>query len=550
MRAVEINAMCRNPHSRIISWRRLPQIFGCLLGSLVLGQMSIPALHARDYFVSANGDDSSAATKADPWKTIDRVNRQTLQQGDRVLFHGGDTLQGNLVLDKSDSGVEGRRIVISSYGKGRAIIDAGDGHGIVADACDHLSIAELVLRGSGRKNGNDGSGIWLTNSSDLEVDQVEVTGFRLSGVSVDGVSEVRITHVHAHENGFAGISSGKSTLSSNLYVAHCLAENNPGDPKNKSNHSGNGIVIGVAKDVLVEYCIARNNGWDMPWDGNGPVGIWCWNTDHITIQHCISHDNRSPAWDGGGFDLDGGTRNGILQYNLSYNNDGPGYFVCQYYAAPPMKDNIIRYNISQNDARKNNHKTALRISSLGSNASDCQIYNNTIYTEVGAAVGFGGSPIPDVVFRNNVFVSANDLVSGDFSAARFEGNVWWCIGESGFRAGEFLGFEQWVASTGQEKLGDKVVGRYANPLLLHAGLVKCQDPSQLTRLTAYRLHPDSPCLNAGMSIQDNGGRDFWGTRLPLQRPPSIGACQQADDRFDGVQNVSKRPTNKSNSAEQ
>lgn len=523
----------------------MPHLIACLLSLLFFCRLTDAALYARDYFLSKNGDDSKTANEAEPWQTIEKVNEVALQPGDRILFRGGDTFSGNLILDNSDSGMEGKSVVISSYGKGRAIIDAGTGYGLAADACDHLVVSRLVFHGSGREHGNDGSGIWLTNASKLEVDEVEVAGFRLSGVSVDGVNDVHITHVHAHDNGFAGISSGKNALSTNLYVAHCLAENNPGDPKNLSNHSGNGIVIGVAKDVLIEYCIARNNGWDMPRDGNGPVGIWCWNTDRITIQHCISHDNRSPAWDGGGFDLDGGTRNAVLQYNLSYNNDGPGIYVCQFPGAPPMEHNIIRYNISQNDARKNNFRTAFRIASLSDNASDFQIYNNTIYTDVGGAVGFGGSPIRDVVFRNNVFVSADDLVSGDFGAAQFEGNVWWSIGEGGFRAGKCRSIEEWMAATGQEKLGKKTIGRYADPRLLHVGQAKSQDPSRLPQLEAYRLLPDSPCLKAGILIQGNGGRDFWGTPLPLETPPSIGACQQAHDQSDHVQRVSEGTIDKS-----
>ncbi len=107
--------------------------------------------------------------------------------GDRVLFRGRDTFAGNIVLDASDRGTRGEKVVIGSYGKGRAIIDAGDGDGLAADGCDHLAISDLILRGSGRKGGNNGSGILLTNACDIEIDRVEVSGFRLDGIGVDGV---------------------------------------------------------------------------------------------------------------------------------------------------------------------------------------------------------------------------------------------------------------------------------------------------------------------------------------------------------------------------
>ena len=140
-------------------------------------------------------------------------------------------------------------------------------------------------------------------------------------------SSITITHVNAYENGFAGISiEGEygTKNSRQILIADCVVENNPGDPSNFKNHSGNGIIAGNCKSVTIEYCIATNNGWDMPRIGNGPVGIWCYEADSVTIQYCISYKNKTSkgADDGGGFDLDGGVTNSIIQYCLSYENHG------------------------------------------------------------------------------------------------------------------------------------------------------------------------------------------------------------------------------------
>lgn len=98
-----------------------------------------------------------------------------------------------------------------------------------------------------------------------------------------------------------------------------------------------------------------NNGWDMPREGNGPVGIWAYQCDSAIIQYCYSHDNKtSPKGkDGGGFDFDGEITNSVMQYNLSANNEGAGYGMFQYYGASDWKNNIVRYNISYNDGTKN-----------------------------------------------------------------------------------------------------------------------------------------------------------------------------------------------------
>ena len=40
-----------------------------------------------------------------------------------------------------------------------------------------------------------------------------------------------------------------------------------------------------------------------------------------------------------------------------------------------------------------------------------------------------------------------------------------------------------------------------------------------------QLEPDSPCIGAGIRVEDNGGRDFWGNPLPADGRPDVGAHQ-------------------------
>lgn len=503
---------------------------------MVLMAVSGGCASARDYHVSPRGDDANPGTIQRPWKTIGKVNAAALNPGDRVLFQGGETFAGTIILGREDGGAAGARVEIGSYGEGRAVIHAGDASGLRVDGCSHLLVRELEFVGSGRKAGNTASGVDVSGGEDIELDHIEVSGFQKSGVSVSGVRHARIAHVYAHENGQAGISSdgggSGAPRSEDLYIGHCVAENNPGDPTNLTNHSGNGIVVGCVTGCVIEYCEAMNNGWDMPRRGNGPVGIWAWNADHVVIQFCVAHHNKSPGWDGSGFDFDGGVTNSILQYNYSYENAGPGYFLCQYPHAPRWQHNIVRYNISVNDGIENNVSGGCAIEVIGSGTggmSDAEIYNNTVYNERGAAVGFGGRQVPRVRFRNNVFVTSEEMIRGDWSRARFEGNCYWPIGD-GFRvprSGEewFESFEEWAEASGQETSGGKVVGMCADPLLTEAGTVPEPGPERLQEMAAYRLETGSPCLGTGVPIEDNGGVDFWRNSLPEEGRPNVGAWQ-------------------------
>ena len=83
---------------------------------------------SSSYFISQSGNDNNLGTISDPWKTLERVSRQTLNPGDSVLFNKGDRFDGHLSIN--GSGTETLPIVIGSYGTGnKPIISAEVGFG-------------------------------------------------------------------------------------------------------------------------------------------------------------------------------------------------------------------------------------------------------------------------------------------------------------------------------------------------------------------------------------------------------------------------------------
>jgi hypothetical protein len=502
---------------------------------LLLLVLSSSAAAARDYFVSATGDDSRPGSAAEPWRTLAKVNVTSLQPGDRVLLEGGRTFAGPLELGSDDRGTPTRNIVVTSYGVGRAVINGGNGRAVTIDGSDHVLVQRLKLVGAGRKTGNTADGLYLAHSSGSTVDHLEVTGFRHSGVEISGTQDARITHVHAHQNGYAGINSG-GDLSKNLYIANCLTENNPGDPTILKNHSGNGIVVSKVEVALVEHCESTYNGWDQPWTGNGPVGIWAHNADRVTIQHCIAHHNRSTALDGGGFDFDGGVTNSILQYNYSHDNFGSGYLICQYEGAPRFAGNVVRYNVSQDDGLFD-HNAGIFVWVGGAGMESTLVHNNTIWNTKGSAVAYGISEkhatrLPEIPFYNNIFVSQGPQVfcrtEGLGKVGIFRGNLYWAVGERGFRIDGFKSLDEWAAASGQERLRDRLVGLFVDPDLPRSGPAMLTNPADLYRLVEYQLRKTSPAVGAGLDLRkefgiDPGPADFYGSPQPSEGLPSIGA---------------------------
>jgi hypothetical protein len=361
-------------------------------------------------------------------------------------------------------------------------------------------------------------------------------------VEISGTRDARITHVHAHQNGYAGINSG-GDLSKNLYIGYCLTENNPGDPSILKNHSGSGIIVSKVEVALVEYCESTYNGWDQPWTGNGPVGIWTHNADRVTIQHCIAHHNRSTASDGGGFDFDGGVTNSVLQYNYSHDNFGSGYLICQYEGAPRFANNVVRYNVSQDDGLFD-HNAGIFVWVGGAGMESTLVHNNTIWNTKGSAVAYGISKehaddLPEIPFYNNIFVSQGPQVFSETEGlgkiGTFRGNLYWAMGERGFHVDGFQSLEEWAAASGQERIDGRPAGLFADPALPRSGAAMLTNPADLHRLAEYQLTQGSPAVGAGLDLRkqfgiDPGPVDFYGNPLPLEGPPSIGAHEPRTPR--------------------
>ena len=484
------------------------------------------------YYVDAlSGDDLNKGTSPEaPWKTIDKINKCALNAGDQVLLKAGQVFKGSIRLTKL-AGTALEPIVIASYGNGRAVIESGDSVALQVDSSRYVNCSNLILRGSGRLNGNKTDGLVFRQVEYGSVDSIEASGFLYSGIHIRGGSDITITHAYAHDNGFCGIlaESGAQEYGEDgaafktlkrVYIGNSVAENNPGCPAITDNHSGNGILLGGVVNGMVEYCEAMNNGWDMPREGNGPVGIWAYMSDSVIIQHCYAHHNKTSLHgkDGGGFDFDGGMRYSVMQYNLSAYNEGAGYGIFQYAGATAWNNNTVRYNISFNDGSKNSQAgifmwcdpVALPMKSF-------RAYNNTVVSSYGLGVNFEPGAYEDFVYENNIFLitgKTEKFIDGKFSLAVFRKNLYWSAYHAGMKNPQPV-----------EKYD--VDGLITDPglILPDEQVFTDLDPSSLVSLTCFILAPESSARNAGLTIQQHGGFDFWKNKIPENKNPNLGAWQ-------------------------
>jgi hypothetical protein len=527
--------------------------------------LSPQILFASTYYVSSAGNDANEGTsQSTAWKTIARVNKTRFQPGDKILFEGSSTFSGGIYLRASTAGTSSKPIIFSSFGKGTATITSGDSYGFYAYNTAGIELRRLSFAGSGRLSNTNSGIIFYTDSLNthlqyLRLDSVEASGYRASGINIgswkgtSGYADVRITNSQAHDNGEAGISSYAESLKahSNWYIADTKAYNNSGRADITTTHTGNGIVVSGINGVLIERCEAYNNGWLNANPSGGPVGIWGWCCNNLVIQNSESHHNRSGlAHDGGGFDIDGGCTNSTMQYNYSHDNDGAGYLIAQYPGAPPLTDVIIRYNISENDARRYG-QGAIAVWSSGSNGGiqRAAIYNNIVYltpttvenTAQPKAVYLSSNGISAVTFRNNIFQTTGgiELVSAPYATgALFQGNCYWSS-EATFKikwgSTTYSSLAGWQAATTQEKLNTVLCGVSEDPKLVLPGTSFGTSSLRSSLTTSdtepYQLQPTSTLTGKGLNLIKEfgwsiGTRDFFGNATPLvDQPVNIGAWE-------------------------
>ena len=526
---------------------------------------NVSRVFATDYYISNAGNDAAPGTSpAHAWRTTARVNATQLQPGDRVLLAGGQSFEGGLEAHTAGTGAGAQPIIFRSYGVGRAIIQSGDSFGFYAHNTAGIELRQLAFVGSGRlSNTNSGIIFYLDSANTqlyhLRFDSLAISGYHKDGLSIgswnglSGYTDVRITNCQVHDNGVAGISSYAFYPSSafahhDWYVANCTAYNNSGRTDILNTHTGNGIMLSGIDGALIEKCTAYHNGWMNANPAGGPVGIWGYCCNNLVIQHCESHHNMSGTTkDGGGFDIDGGCTNSIMQYNYSHDNQGAGFLLCQFEGAPAMYNLTVRYNISENDARNFDHG-AVEIWSAGSSGGivNADIYNNTVYLgkpasgSASRAVFIASAGVQGITLRNNIIqtdpgLAALTVVSA--TGVRLEGNCYWTPSAAillDWAGTPYHDLATWRTATGQEmrSADAQPTGLCADPLLPAVSATNGAGTTAGGNTPAgYIPGPSSVLVGAGLNLAtefgiDPGRQDFFGNPTPSRSTKgNIGAAE-------------------------
>lgn len=496
------------------------------------------------YYVDAErGRDAAGGTsERAAWRTLGKVNAHRFAPGDQILLKRGSTFTQPLV--PQGSGAPTAPITIGAYGEGpRPVIDGrGLGPGLSLVDQEGWVVQDLALTSPGQV----GLFIHSTKSrrSFFRLTNLEVyrawDGIRIGrmkeGEAVDAayLHDVVVEGCVVHDVSNTGIAVlgnyGPLTLPrhTNVVVRHCVVYNCGWD----------GIVMFCTSGGLITDCVAHDCGYAA----DGRYGIWTWWADHIVIQRCEAYRVSTPGTkDGGGFDLDWGTADCVVQYCYAHDNDGPGFAVIGNRQAPghaPQR-NILRYNVSRSNCL--NPDVAGGELVLFGGMDDVSAYNNTLYRERRSR-GYGALVLRGwwrhrtdwpraTVIRNTIVYAEGDrsgLWADPRGASKEYGNtldydVYHAVGgrvhiQWGSR--RYLTLASFRAETGQEPHGIEVDPALEDPA--------ASEPGRLP-LRGFRLRTGSPCIDRGVLMPGHCAADYWGNPVPAGRGPDIGAYERPSD---------------------
>jgi hypothetical protein len=487
------------------------------------------SLQAADFFVSNHGqDEADGRSPARAWRSLERVNRAIFEPGDRLLFQSGGRWTG--LLRPQGSGAQDHPICLGRYGKGALPrISPGTPGGVVVffenqdfwevsgleivggmakpdevvggihfvatnagRTLHHIVVRDCVIRDLGGSfKEYESCGIWVgvqgwnsENGLSTTYDGVEIENNRIRDTGRCGILVWTCAAPAGQADGHRMFRDGL------LPSRHVTIRKNVIEAV-----GGDAILVLGSERPLVESNIVRRaclRTGDPALPGNGgynpaSAAVWLHSCLEGVMQfNEVTDGGKQPGNnDGMAFDFDFNCKGCLLQYNFSRGNAG-GFLLIM----PSASDNIARYNLSIDDR---SHLLFL----VGRLDENNLVYNNTFHVRDGT-----GYVIPRARIRNNIFLVNNRATMEEREAGggEFHGNAY---------------FGNW------KKHPEDPAAVVAGPLFINP------TPGANPALTArnYSLRPDSSCRARGSIIPNNGGRDLKGTKLPVGKPPDLGALQ-------------------------
>lgn len=378
-------------------------------------------------------------------------------------------------------------------------------------------------------------------------DDIKITNCKVEQVSRAGIV---VGYTYQHDK-FSGGTLDDKVVKKYGHTNILMENNYIKDPGNDA------LVVMYSYQPMIQNNVSDGAGNDLVNLDQYPnywqafcATIWPWKCKDAIFQHNEAFDTKGPNGDGQAWDIDwsDGT---IFQYNYSHNNFGGAFLICLNEAV----NGVFRYNLSQNDLKSfitfqgnpvgkvyNNvfyvdgdRETRIYHPDAGKNTGKGELYNNIFYNASSANPNDSWTEAHRT-YSNNLYYGYTSVPTNDEHA--------------------FIGISPENTETSivtkAAETAKQVEFEFVNP----GSAPKTTDGviHQKTEFEGYKVPDNSPVINAGIYIPDNGGKDFFGNPLNGMTP-DIGiyeskvADKEVLDIFSSIYTISKTDKTIKNVAE-
>ncbi len=477
-----------------------------------------PQQTSYNYYVdSVNGNDNNNGTSPESaWKSLEKVNSVVYKPGDSILFKANCSWTGQLA--PKGSGNSEKQIAIGMYGymsfprntRNKPHIE---GNGIYAtvllqdveywtisnlDVSNNVNTTDIALRNGIVVMAKPQGITHRIIIQDCEVHDVDGDYRRPVGMYKNAAIRVTFPGRSTEENRYDEVLIQRNFVHDVSTIGIYVVSEADGHLEITYTNVkvlNNTVIRTGADGGIISHCISplieNNQILDAGYYGNYKstnyiAGLWGDNnTGEIIFQNNEVARTRKFIGDGQAFDTDWGTGGTTyFQYNYTHENEGGFFLNCaDLRMNKDYVKTVLRYNVSVEDKQAIIQRNVETLT---------EVYNNVFFKTAGH-LDPGNSKT--YKYWNNIFYFH---IEPNWGTCEYSNNCYFPISKNPV----------------------DTKGISANPKFVNAGILG----DGIKNADTHMILEDSPCINTGMVIPDNGSRDFWGNPL-YNGQPDIGAME-------------------------
>lgn len=425
---------------------------------------AVPHAAGTSFYVASGGSDTNVGSSGSPWQTFTKANRygeSSILAGDSLLLNGGDTFTGSLRMTAAPA-TSAARFTVGKYGSGVPTISCSNSYGVWLDGCTYSTVQDLTITGSGVTSGgvttSTEPGIKATLTGAADLNGIMIARNTISG-TYSGINLVVNTSnansivrpeilgnvIHDVANAAIGIWQLPAGAAHTLRCTSPQVQGNTvynvyGDAALLSQ-SGAGLVIGNCSGGLFFGNLVHHTGAASYSSAvGGPTGILAYECNGTVFSSNEIYNSFAPEGvDGQGLDLDGGCVGCVVERNYIHDCDGPAFMVLKISGYTQNNNNVIRWNVCQNNGRRSAHASGGNAATfiILNGDTNTVVHNNTSYDAKATGTedkSIGDTSSSGAIFRDNIFtVSGSGATFGSVkNGSLLQGNCYDAIGGASF----------------------------------------------------------------------------------------------------------------------